>query len=188
MERLGNPHESANALTYCLQTRDTTRKTAQSMLEAAKSIFSKLLEETNDDLDRAQQPQEDQRAQATGNESRCSRHETSSKCRYPPTMTASEIPYSHFETEIEVNRSCSETISPSRVPLKYVASGDYHKQLVLSVSTNSNGGWKYEFQTSSLTTTILNQIFNEAEKNGKSHNFRTYIGQMVEAQTSCPLI
>ena len=52
-ERLGNIHESANALTTCLQTRDTTRKTDQSMLEAAKNIFSELLEETNDDLDRA---------------------------------------------------------------------------------------------------------------------------------------
>ena len=34
----------------------------------------------------------------------------------------------------------------------------------------------YKFKTSSLTMTILNPIFNEAEKNGKSHNFRTYIG------------
>ena len=105
----------------------------------------------------------------------------------PPTEAATEIHHSYFETEIEVIRSCSETISPSREPLEYVASGDYHKQLVLSVSTYSNGGWKYEFKTSSLTTTILNQIFNEAEQNGKSHNFRTYIGpgQMLRAQTSC---
>ena len=44
------------------------------------------------------------------------------------------------------------------------------------MSTYSKRGWKYEFKTSSLTTTILNQIFNEVEKNGKSHNFRTYIG------------
>ena len=69
-ERLRNFHESANALTNCLQTRDTTRKTDQSMLETAKSMFSKFLEETNDDLDRALQPQEDQRDQATGNGSR----------------------------------------------------------------------------------------------------------------------
>ena len=72
-------------------------------------------------------------------------------------------------------RSSSETISPSREPLEYGASGYYHKQLVLSMSTYSNGGWKYEFKTSSETTTILNQIFNEAGQNGKNHNFRTYI-------------
>ena len=72
-DRLWNFHECANALTNCLQTRDTTRKTDQSMLEAAKCMFSKLLEETNDDLDRALQPQETNRAQATGNGSRCSR-------------------------------------------------------------------------------------------------------------------
>ena len=96
------------------------------------------------------------------NGSHCSRTETSSR----PTLRQKN----------EVIRSCSETISPSREPLECVASGDYHKQLVLSVSTYGNGGWKYEFKTSSLTTTILNLIFNEAERNGKSHNFRTYIG------------
>ena len=37
-ERLGNFHESANALTNCPQTRDTARKTDQSVLEAAKSM------------------------------------------------------------------------------------------------------------------------------------------------------
>ena len=58
----------------------------------------------------------------------------------------------------------------------YIACDDYHEQLVLSVSTYGNGGWKYEFKTSSWTPTILNLIFNEAEQNGKSHNFRTYIG------------
>ena len=83
-------------------------------------------------------------------------------------------PFSHSETENEVIRSCSETVSPSREPLEY-ASGDCHQQLVLSVSTHSNSGWKYEFKTSSLTTTILNLI-NVAEQNGKSHNFRTYTG------------
>ena len=72
--------------------------------------------------------------------------------------------------------SCSETVSPLRDPLEYVASGDYHKELVLSVSTYSNGGWKYEFKTSSRTTTIPNLVFNEAERNAKSHNFRMYNG------------
>ena len=50
-ERFGNFHESADALTNCLQTRDITRKTDQCMVEAAKCMFFKLLEEANDDLD-----------------------------------------------------------------------------------------------------------------------------------------
>ena len=102
-------------------------------------MFSKLMEETNDDLGRALQPQEDRRAQATGNGSRRSRAETSCKTPCPPTEAATEIPCSHSETENEVIRSCSETISPSREPLEYVASGDCHKQLVLSVSTYPRG-------------------------------------------------
>ena len=93
---------------------------------------------------------------------------------FPPTVTATKIPFSHSEIENELICSCSETVSLSREPLEY-ARGDYHKQLVLSVSTHSNRGWKFEFKTSSLTTTILNLI-NEAEQNGKSHNFRTYTG------------
>ena len=68
--------------------RGTSRKTDQSMLETAKNMFSKLLQETNDDLDRALQPQEDQRAQATGNGSRCSRAETSNKRPHPLTEAA----------------------------------------------------------------------------------------------------
>ena len=96
------------------------------------------------------------------NGSRCSRTDTSSGSPCPPTEAATEIPCSHCET--------------ARDPLEYVANGDHHKQLALPVSTYSNGGWKYEFKTSSLTTTILNRIFNKVEKNGKNHNFRTYIG------------
>ena len=104
-ERLGNFHESANALTNCLQYP-----------QDAKCMFSKLLEETNDDLDRALQPQEEHRARATGNGSRCSRAETSSESPCTSTEAVTVMPCSHFETEIEVIRSCSETISPSREP------------------------------------------------------------------------
>ena len=51
-ERLGNFHESARALADCLQTRDVTRKTDQSTIEAAKCMFHKLLGEATDDLER----------------------------------------------------------------------------------------------------------------------------------------
>ena len=39
VERLGNFHESARALTDCLQTRNVTRKKDQSMIDAAKCMF-----------------------------------------------------------------------------------------------------------------------------------------------------
>ena len=61
-------------------------------------------------------------------------------------------------------------LSPSRDPLEYVASGDYHKQLVLSVTTYSNGGWKFEFKTSSLTIdNPAARSSTKRRKNGKSH-------------------
>ena len=44
-ERLGNFLESARALASCLQKHDVTRKTEQSMIEAARCMFHKLLGE-----------------------------------------------------------------------------------------------------------------------------------------------
>ena len=44
-ERLGNFHESARALASCLQKTVVPRKTDQSMIEAAKCMFHKLLGE-----------------------------------------------------------------------------------------------------------------------------------------------
>ena len=38
-ERLGNFHDSARALSSCLQKHDVSRKTDQSMIEAAKCMF-----------------------------------------------------------------------------------------------------------------------------------------------------
>ena len=137
-EATRNFHESANALTTCLQTRDSTRKTDQCMLEAAKNMLSELLEETNDDLDRALQPQEDQQPLGTEAAVLVPRHRA--KVIIFLRRQRLKIHCSHSETEVEVIRSCSETISPSREPLEYVASVDYHMQLVPSVSTYSNEG------------------------------------------------
>ena len=50
--RLGSFRETARALASCLQKRDVPRKTDQSMIEAAKCMFHKLLGEVKDDLDR----------------------------------------------------------------------------------------------------------------------------------------
>ena len=97
------------------------------MVEASKCMFFSLLEEADDDLDRAiLQPQEDHRAHATENRRRCSRTKTSSGSPCSLAEAATELPSSHFETEIEVIRSCSETITPSSELLECVVSGDCH--------------------------------------------------------------
>ena len=51
-ETLGNFRDSARALASCLQNRDVSRKTDQSIIKAAKCMFHKLLGEANDDLER----------------------------------------------------------------------------------------------------------------------------------------
>ena len=88
-ERLGNFHDSARALAICLQTRDVARETDQSMIEAAKCMFHKLLGETSDDLERVTlQSSESLHIETTRYKRRCSR----------------------FETPSEKLRSCSETL------------------------------------------------------------------------------
>ena len=65
-ERLGNFRERARALVDCLQTCDGTRKTDQFVIEAAKCMFLKFLEEASDHLDRVtSQLREDFRAETT---------------------------------------------------------------------------------------------------------------------------
>ena len=136
-----------------------------------------LLEEANDDLDRAiLQPQGDHRARAAENRSRCSRTKTSSGRPCSLREAATENSCSHPETENEVLRSSSKTISPSHGPLEHVADDDFHKQLVLCVPLYRSRERMSEFKTSSLTMRILNLFLAEAEQKGKSHNFRMYFG------------
>ena len=60
--------------------------------------------------------------------------------------------------------------------LEQVDEGDLRKRLELSVPHNKLGEWKYEFKMSSFTTLILNLLFKEAERKGKTRHFRMYIG------------
>ena len=64
----------------------------------------------------------------------------------------------------------------SAEPLEQVVEGDSRKQLELSVPQYEPGEWKYEFKMSSVTSTILNLLFTDAEQKGKTRNFRMYIG------------
>ena len=105
VERLGNFHESARALASCLQNHDVSRKTDQSMIEAAECMFHKLLREASDDLERVTpRLRESLCAETTQNKRRCSRSET-----------PSEKPCSRSETLIGKPRSRSEMPSEKYV-------------------------------------------------------------------------
>ena len=163
-ERLGNFRESVRALADCLHSRDITRQTDLSMIEAAKHMYHKLLEKASDDLERVTpQTRESLHAEATRNKRRCPRPETSNEKSCPRAKAPSERPCSPAETLVETPCSRSrdsETISPSRGPLEQVRYGE----------------WKYEFKMSKLTTTILNLLFAEAGQKGRTRTFRAYIG------------
>ena len=79
-ERLGNFHDSARALASCLQNHDISHKTDQSMIEAAKCMFHKLLGVASDDLERVTpRSRESLCTETTQNKRRCSRPETPSE-------------------------------------------------------------------------------------------------------------
>ena len=61
--------------------------------------------------------------------------------------------------------------------LEQVIEDDPRKQPELSLPQYEPGEWKHEFRMSSFTTTFLNLLFTEAEKKGKTRNFRMYIGR-----------
>ena len=71
--------------------------------------------------------------------------------------------------------SVSKTQS-SRESLEQVADDDFRKQLELSVPLYEPGEWTCELKMSSLTTTILILLFEEAERKGRTRNFRMYSG------------
>ena len=159
-ERLGNFHDSARALASCLQKHDVSRKTDQSMTEAAKCMFHKLLEEASDNL---------QRVTPRSRENFCSRPETLvHKLRSRFEMPSENCVWRRTSTDTPMPQSSAESS-------EHVFEDDPRKQLELSVPRYEPGQWKYEFQMSSFTTTMLNLLFTEAEQNGKTRNFRMHI-------------
>ena len=156
-DRPWNSHDSARALDSCLQSHDVFRKTDQSMIEAAKCMFDKLLGEASHDLERVT-PRS---------------RENLSSC--PETLTNKLR--SRFEESVW--RTSTDTPIPqsSTESSEHVVEGDPRKQLELSAPGYEPGEWKYEFQMSSFTSTILNLLFTEAEQKGKTRNFRMYFGR-----------
>ena len=175
--RRGNFNASARALADCGQTRDVTRKTDQSMIEAAKFMFHKLLGEASDDLEGVtSQPHESLQKETTRNAHRCSRSATASEqsCSRSETLVGKCCSRPETSSCIMKLEPASKT-RPSRESLE-VADDDFRKQLELSVPLHKPGEWKYEFKMSSFTTTIPNLLFAEAEQKGKTRNVRTYVG------------
>ena len=201
----GNLHDSARALAICLQTRDVTRKTEQSMTEAAKCMFLRLLGEASDDLERVTpQSRESLRIETTHSKHRCPRSETPSEKPCSRSETLFEKSCSRSETQSEKpawktptdstpmlvpippsppDRSgvCAmklELVSktrPSRESLEQVLECDFRKQHEFSVPVHEPGEWKNECKMSSFTTTMLNLLFAEAERKGKTQN--SWIGR-----------
>ena len=170
-ERLGNFHDSARALASCPQKHDVFHKTDQRMIAAAKCMFHKLLGEASYDLERVT-PQS---------------RENLGSCR----ETLTDKLRSRFEmtSETSVWRTLTDTPMPqsSAESSELVVEDDPRKQLGLSVLQYEPGEWKYEFQMSTFTTTILNLLYAEAEKKGKTRYFRVCIGPDQTVQTSCLL-
>ena len=126
-ERLGSFHESARALASCLQKHDVSRKTHQSMIEAAKCMFHKFLGEVRDDLDRVTpRSQEGLCAEIKQNKQRCSG---------TAILRENPCPRPEEPTEKSVHQTSTETPSPqsaAEIP-EQVIGDDPRKQLELSV-------------------------------------------------------
>ena len=161
----------------------------KSMIEAAMCMFHKLLGEASDDLERVTpQSRKSLHIETIRNAHRCSRSETASEKPCSRSETLVERSCSRLETLVEKFCFRSETPSfavkleyasktqPSRESLEQVADNDFRKQLELSVPLHKPGEWKYEFKMSSFTSTMLNLLFAEAERKGKTRHLRTYIG------------
>ena len=146
-DRLGSFNESASALASCLQKRDVPGKTDQSMIEAAKCMFHKLLGEVKDDLHRVTpQSQEGLCAEIKQNKQRCSR---------TVILKVNPCPRPKESSEKSVHQMLPETPLPQSsagIPEQAVED-DPRKQLELSVPQYSPGEGKHEFKMPTFTTT-----------------------------------
>ena len=139
------------------------------MIKAAKSMFHKLLEEARDDLERVTPQPHESLCSETPSERSCSRPETSKiKLRSRFELPGEKSAWQTSSDDTPKTRWSGES-------LEQIVE-DRRKQLEMTVSRYKPGEWKYEFGMSSFTTTILNQLFTEAERKDKTRNFRTYIG------------
>ena len=104
----------------------------------------------------------------------------SRECLCSRSETRTEKPFSRSEmpSEKSVRQTSADIPMPqsSAESLEQVVEDEPRKQRGLSVRRYEPGEWKYEFEMSSPTTTILNLLFTEAEQMVKTRNFRMCIG------------
>ena len=134
-------------------------------------MFHKLLGEASDDLERVTpQSHESFHAETTRNKHQCSRPET-----------LSEKPCSRSETPsgksvVPIPQSPPNRSEACAVKLEQVVDGDFRKQLELRASVRT---WRMEIRIQDdvvLYDNILNLLFTEAERKGKTRHFRMYVG------------
>ena len=117
-ERLGSFHEKARALATCMEKCDIHRKTDQSMIEAAKCMFHKLMGDVKDDLDRVTpQSQEGLCTEIKQNKQRCSRTVILKVNPCPRPEESSEQSVHQVSTETPVPQSSAVIPELSRMIL-----------------------------------------------------------------------
>ena len=122
----------------------------------------------------------------TESEKLLSRHETPSEKSVWRTATAGTSTLKPSSV-VDGPETCAvklepvSMVQPSRESLEQDADDAFRKQLELSVPQYEPGEWKYEFKMSSFIPTIMNLLFAEAERRGKTRHFSdlhwTWIGR-----------
>ena len=155
-------------------------------------MFHKMLGEASDDLERVMpQSHESLHAVTTRNKHRCSRPETLSEkhCSRSettiakacsPSVTFVGMPCSRSETPsgksvVPIPPSPPNRSEACAVKLEQVVDGVFHQQLELSVPLFKPEERKYGFKMTWFSTSVLNLLFTEAERMGKTRNIRMYI-------------
>ena len=141
-------------------------------------MFHKLLVEVRDDLDRVTPRSE---------ESLCTEIKLNKRrCSCAAILNKSPCPRPEEPSKESVYRTSTESPvpQPSAEISEQVIVFAPCKQLELSVHQYEPGERKHEFKMSSFTTTVLNLLFTEAEKKGKTRQFRMYIGPRSDGSSA----
>ena len=154
-ERLGNFHKGARALACCLQKHDVSRKTDQSVIEATRCMFHKLLGEVRDDLDRV------------------TPRSLGGLC----TVILKQNPCPRPARNLHFRRQQKHRLPGSSAEILEQVIEDDPSQRARVVGT-SIWTWRVEtrIQMSSCTTNTLNLLFTAVENKSKTRKFRMYIG------------
>ena len=151
------------------RNHDVTRKTDQSVIEAAKCMFHKLLGEASDDLERLT-PRSRESLYTSPRRRRCSRSDAPRRLENLALAPRCRARNLCGKRQQMVRRCHNLQLSHwNRLPRAIHASS-------LAVPQFKLGEWKYQFKVTSFTRTILNLLYTEAEDKGKTRHFRMHIG------------